>query len=142
MIRLTLGLTRHRTAGHYGGEDHYAEVFAVSASFKTDDPPLWGGLVSPSTRADALRLKTGGFASTATKITTPSSIVGTPSINASGCSNPELGQLGDDDAYRRWQARTVCYTAETANLLTRTATTNIVAIIQANREGTTRTRAR
>ena len=28
-----------------------------------------------------------------------------PFINASGCLNPELGQRGDDDAYRRWQAR-------------------------------------
>ena len=27
-----------------------------------------------------------------------------PFINASGCLNPELGQRGDDDAYRRWQA--------------------------------------
>ena len=30
-------------------------------------------------------------------------------LNASGCLNPELvGQLGDDDAYRRWQARIIC----------------------------------
>ena len=36
-------------------EQHYAEVFAVSASFKTDDPPLWSGLLSPSARAGALR---------------------------------------------------------------------------------------
>ena len=28
-------------------EHHYAEVFAVSASFKTDDPPLWSALLSP-----------------------------------------------------------------------------------------------
>ena len=34
-------------------EHHYAEGFAVKASFKTDDPPLWSGLLSP--RADALR---------------------------------------------------------------------------------------
>ena len=32
-----------------------------------------------------------------------------PFINASGCLNPELVQLGDDDAYRRWRARMVCY---------------------------------
>ena len=56
------------------GEYHCAEVFAVSASFDTDDPPLWSGLLSPSTRADTLR-KTGGFASTATRTTTPSRIV-------------------------------------------------------------------
>ena len=32
-----------------------------------------------------------------------------PFINASGCLNPELGQLGDDNAYRRWQARMTTY---------------------------------
>ena len=32
-----------------------------------------------------------------------------PFINASGCINPELGQLGDDDAFRRWQERMVSY---------------------------------
>ena len=34
-------------------EHHYAEVFAVSASFKTDDPPRWSGFLSP--RANAFR---------------------------------------------------------------------------------------
>ena len=32
----------------------YAEVFAVCASFETDDPPLWSALLSPSARAAAL----------------------------------------------------------------------------------------
>ena len=32
-----------------------------------------------------------------------------PFINASGCLNPELGQLDNDDAYRRWQARITSY---------------------------------
>ena len=36
-------------------EQHYAEVFAVSASFKTDDPPLWSGLLTSSARAEAIR---------------------------------------------------------------------------------------
>ena len=40
-------------------EHHYAEVFAVSVSFKTDYPLLWSGLLSPSTRADALRENRG-----------------------------------------------------------------------------------
>ena len=40
-------------------EHHYAEVFAVCASFKTDDPPLWSALLSPSARAAALREKRG-----------------------------------------------------------------------------------
>ena len=36
-------------------EHHYANVFAVSASFKTDDTPFWNGLLLPSTRGDTLR---------------------------------------------------------------------------------------
>ena len=33
-----------------------------------------------------------------------------PSINASGCLNPDLGQLGDDiESHRRWQARIMPY---------------------------------
>ena len=58
-------------------DHHYAQGFAVICSFKTDDPPLWSGLLSP--RADALR-ETGGFAPTATKTTIPSSIVGILSL--------------------------------------------------------------
>ena len=34
-------------------EHHYAGVFAVCDSFKTDDPPLWSALLSPSVRAAA-----------------------------------------------------------------------------------------
>ena len=52
--------------------------------------------------------KTGGFASTATKTTIPKHCRH-PFITASGCLNPELGQLGDDDAHRRWQTRMVYY---------------------------------
>ena len=54
-------------------EHHYADVFTVKASFRTDDPPLWSGLLSP--RADVLR-----DASTATKTTIPSIIVGILSL--------------------------------------------------------------
>ena len=35
-----------------------------------------------------------------------------PFINASGCLNPELGQLCDDDAYRRWQALMTSYRSD------------------------------
>ena len=41
------------------GEHHYANYFPVSASFKTDDPPLWSGLLTPSARAAALRENRG-----------------------------------------------------------------------------------
>ena len=87
-------------------EHHCADGFAVSALFNTDDPPLWSGLLSP--RPDALRENLGRC----------------PNchednhffkhcryhfIYASGCLNPELGQLGDDDAHRREQTFMVCY---------------------------------
>ena len=47
-------------------EQHYADVFAVSASFKTDDPP-------PSPR---LSERTGVIASTVTKTLTPYTSIG------------------------------------------------------------------
>ena len=40
-------------------ERHYAEVFAVCASFRTDEPPLWSARLSPSARAAALRENRG-----------------------------------------------------------------------------------
>ena len=90
-------------------EEHpYAEVFVVSASFKTDDSRLWSGLLSPSTRADALR-ENRGFCLYCHEDNHSFKHCRHPFINASGCLNPELGQLGDDDAYRRCQARIVCY---------------------------------
>ena len=60
-------------------EHHYAEVFAVSASCKTDYPPLWSGFFHPPL-ALMPSGKTGGFASTATKTTIPSSVVGILSL--------------------------------------------------------------
>ena len=89
-------------------EHHYAEVFAVSASFKTDDPPLWSGLLSPSTHADALR-ENRGLCLNCHQDNHSFKHCWHSFIDASGCLNPELGQLGDDDAYRRWQARMICY---------------------------------
>ena len=89
-------------------EHHYAEVFAVCASFETDDPPLWSALLSPSTRAAALR-ENRGHCLNCHEDTHSFRNCRHPFINASGCLNPELGQLGDDDAYRRWQARMTSY---------------------------------
>ena len=97
-----------QTSNRWPLEDHnYADVFAVSASFKTVDPLLWSGLLSPSTRVDALRENrelclnchedNHSFKHCRHRL-----------INASSCLNPEPGQLGDDDAYRRWQSRIVC----------------------------------
>ena len=79
-------------------EHHYANGFAVKASFKTDDPPLRSGLLSP--RADALR-KNRGLCLNCHEDNHSFKHCRHPFITASGCLNPELGQLGDDDAHRR-----------------------------------------
>ena len=89
-------------------EQHYAEVFAVSASFQTDDPPLWSGLLLPSTRADALR-ENRGLCLICHEGNNFFKHCRHPFINASGCLNPELGQLDYHDAYRRWQGRIICH---------------------------------
>ena len=89
-------------------DHHYAEVFAVRATFKTDDPPLWSGLLSPSARAAALR-ENWGHCLNCHEDTHSFRNCRHPFINASGCLNPELGQLGNDDASRRWQARMTSY---------------------------------
>ena len=49
--------------------------------------------------------QTGATASTVAKTPTLFQQFRHPFINASGCLNPELGQLVEYDAYRRWQAR-------------------------------------
>ena len=70
----------------------------MKASFKTDDPPLWSGLLSP--RADALR-ENRGLCLICHEDNHSFKHCKHPFITASGCLNPELGQLGDDDAHRR-----------------------------------------
>ena len=87
-------------------EHHCAEVFAVSASFKTDESPPSSGLLS--TCADALR-ENRGFCLNCHEDNHSFTHCRHPFIAASGCLNHEIGQLGDDDAHRRWQARMVCY---------------------------------
>ena len=108
-------------------EHHYAEVFAVCASFETDDPPLWSALLSPSARAAALRENRGHYLNYH-EDTHSFRNCRHPFINASGCLNADLGQLGDDDAYRRWQARMTSY--------------GRVAIVPVERGGSTRTKTR
>ena len=84
-------------------EHHYAEVFAVCASSKTDDPHLWIALLSPSARAAALR-ENRGHCLNCHEDTRSFRNCRHPFINESGCLNTKLGQLGDDDACRRWPA--------------------------------------
>ena len=60
-------------------EHHYAEVFAVSASFKADHPPS-GAAFSRHPPAPLPSGKTGGIASTLTKTPTLSEIVGNHSL--------------------------------------------------------------
>ena len=85
-----------------------AEVFSVRASFKTGRLTLWSGLLTLSARAAALR-ENRVHCLYCHKHTHSFRNCRHPFINASGCLNPELGQLGDDDAYRRWQARMTSY---------------------------------
>ena len=61
-------------------EHHYADVFAVSASFKRDYPLPFGAASFHPPLARMPSETIGGFASTATKTTAPSSIVGILSI--------------------------------------------------------------
>ena len=82
--------------------------FAVCASFWTDDPPLRRALLSPSVCAAALR-ENQGHRLNCHEDTQSFRNCRHTIIDASGCLNPELGQLGDDDAYRRWQARMTSY---------------------------------
>ena len=58
---------------------NYAEVFAVSASFKTEDPLLWKGFFHPPP-APLPSQKNGGIALTVTKTTALSNIVGIQSL--------------------------------------------------------------
>ena len=106
MIPLTLGLTTRPNAGP--SKIIIMRRFSPFAHRKTDDPPLWSALLSPSARAAALR-ENRGHRLNCHEDTHSFRNCRHPFINASGCLNPELGQLGDDDAYRMWQARMTSY---------------------------------
>ena len=108
--------------------------------FKTDDSPLYNGLLSPPARTAALR-DNRGHCRNCHEDTHSSKNCRHPFINASGCLDPELGQIGHDDAYRRWQARMTSYRRDGKSSRAHSHK-KIVAIVQANREGTTRNKAR
>ena len=118
-------------------EHHYAEVFAVCASFTTDDLPLWSALLSPSARGATLR-ENRGHSLNGHEDTHSFRNCRHPFVNASAHLNPELGQLDNDDDYRSWQARMYSYRCG----YPRTHSNKNVAIVQFTREGTTRTKSR
>ena len=119
-------------------ERHYAKHFAVSASFEADDLPFWSGLLLP--RADALR-ENQELCLNCHEDNRSFTQCRHPFIDAGDCLNPELGQLGDNDAHRRWQARMVCYRRDGKSSRPTNHKKN-VAIFKVNGEGTIRFRAR
>ena len=90
---------------------HYAEVFAERPSIH-DDPPLWSSLPTPTARAAALR-ENRGHRLNCHEDTRSLQQCRRSFVDASGCLNPDFGQLGDDgEAYRRWQPRMIQYRRE------------------------------
>ena len=77
---------------------HYAVFFAVNASTRTFDTPLWSDLISP--RADAVR-ENRGICRNCHEDNNSFKNNRHPFITASGCLNSELGNLCDDDEHRR-----------------------------------------
>ena len=85
------------------------EVCTVTDTFSADDPSLWSSLLSPTARAAALP-DNQGHCLNGHETSLFFQLCSHPFINANGCINPELGQLGDNSAaYRRWPERMLCY---------------------------------
>ena len=85
------------------------EVFQVSEYFNTPDIPLWTPLTNPSERRQVVR-DNAGRCLNCHGIDHSFRNCAEPFINASGCINPQLGQLGDNgETYRRWQRRMLSY---------------------------------
>ena len=62
-----------------------------------------------------------------------------PFNRASGCFNPDFGQLGDDgEAYRRWQARIIRYRQEAKSARSNKKNQNTIASAVVTRVGNTR----
>ena len=74
----------------------------------TDDLPLWSGLLTPSALAFTLR-ENRGHCLNCHKDTHSLRNCRHPFFTASGRLTPELGQLGNHDVSRRWQARMGSY---------------------------------
>ena len=85
------------------------EVFQVSEYFNTPDIPLWTPLTNPSERRQVVR-DNAGRCLNCHGIDHSFRNCAEPFINASGCINPQLGQLGDNgETCCRWQRRILSY---------------------------------
>ena len=120
-------------------EHHYTELFAVCAPIETDDSPPWSALLSPSTRAAVLP-ENRRYWLNFHEDTYSFRNCRRPFINGSGCLNPELGQLGDEYAYKRWHARITSHRRDGTS--SRAHTKKIAEIVQVKRGGSTRTKTR
>ena len=85
------------------------DVFQVPETFNTPDMPLWTPLTNPEDRRQVFRDRKGRCLYC---LGTDHSFrhCSEPFINASGCINPEVGQLGDNgETYRSWQRPMLSY---------------------------------
>lgn len=90
--------------------DHWEEVFSVSRSFNTEDPPLWTPLVTEADRRQAFAAFTGMCLNCGQKNHHNMRQCTLPFTNSTGLLNPELGELHDNgDAFHRWQRRMQSY---------------------------------
>ena len=82
-------------------EHHYADVYAVCMSIQTDDPPLWSGLSSSSTRTVALS-ENRGHGLNCHEDSHSLKMCRHPLQTLNGALNPDFGTLGDNGgAFRR-----------------------------------------
>ena len=107
MIHINLGLTRHRTAGHYKSTI-MRKSSPLVPRIRPTTLPFGAASFHPPLALMPFE-KTEGFCPNCHEDNHSSKHCRHSFINASGCLNPKLGHLGDNDAYRRWQARMTCY---------------------------------
>ena len=88
---------------------HYEEVYMVTTTFSTQDPPLLTPLLTTAARAQALRAH-GGHCLNCNGTDHSVKTCAQDFLNTSGILNPALGQLNDGGrAYRQWQQRMRTY---------------------------------
>ena len=89
--------------------EHFQEVFAVSHTFATSDPPLWCPLLTTAARLEALRAYSGQCLNCGGRDHSVKTC-GSPFINSTGVLNPGLGRVDDGGyAFQQWQQRMLSY---------------------------------